>query len=184
MRLRVSDHVGFVAGVLSTLSLALVLGTAAGAVPRSVLPRFDPLLAAIPHLNTAISLVALSVILGGVRAIRAGNVSRHRRAMLAGLGLFGAFLVLYLYRVAVVGPTHFDGPAWVASYVYLPLLAVHILLAIVCVPLLYYVALLGLTTPVPRIPETPHPRLGRITAALWVTSFGLGVVVYVLLYWL
>jgi putative membrane protein len=184
MNWRVADHVGVVAGVLSALSLAVVLGTAGGAVPGSALPRFDPLLAAIPHLNAAISLGAIGVIFVGVRAIRAGNVSGHRRAMLGGLALFGTFLVLYLYRVAVLGPTHFDGPAWIASFVYLPVLAVHILLAMVCVPLLYYVALLGLTTPVPRIPETRHPRLGRITAALWVTSFALGVVVYALLYWL
>jgi putative membrane protein len=184
MRTRASDHVGLVAGVLSALSLALVIGTAGGFVPGSVLPRFDSLLGAIPHLNAAISLAAIGVILAGVHAIRAGDVARHRRAMLAGLGLFGAFLVLYLYRVAVLGPTHFDGPAWIASYVYLPLLSVHILLAIVCVPLLYYVALLGLTTPVARIPETAHPRLGTVTVTLWVTSFALGVVVYLLLYWL
>ena len=184
MRWRVADHVGLVAGVCSALSLALVLGTAGGFVPGSVLPRIDPLLAAIPHLNAAISLGAIGVIAAGVRAIRSGDVSGHRRAMLAGLGLFAAFLVLCLYRVAVLGPTHFDGPTWMATVVYLPVLAVHILLAIVCVPLLYYVALLGLTTPVAEIPETRHPRLGRVTVALWLTSFALGVLVYVLLYWL
>ena len=184
MSWRVSVHVGIVAAVLSTLSLALVLGTAAGAVPDSALPRIDLVLAAIPHLNAAISLGAIGLILAGVRAIRSGNVSGHRRAMLGALALFGTFLVLYLYRVAVLGPTHFDGPSWIAAYVYPPLLAVHILLAIVCVPLLYYVALVGLTTPVQRIPATRHPRLGRITVVLWVTSFALGIVVYMLLYWL
>jgi putative membrane protein len=184
MERSIGDHVPAVAAVLSAVSLSLVLGTAGGFVPGSALPRSDPVLNAVPHLNAAVSLVAIGVIAGGVRAIRAGNVSRHRRAMLAGLGLFATFLVGYLYRVAVLGPTHFDGPAWVESFVYLPVLAVHILLAIVCVPLLYYVALLGLTTPVAHMSETSHPRLGRVTAALWVTSFALGVVVYGLLYWL
>lgn len=184
MQWRVSDHVGLVAGMLSALSLALILGTAGGAVPGSALPRIDLLLAAIPHLNAAISVSAIGVIIAGVRGIRAGNVSGHRRAMLLALGLFGAFLVLYLYRVAVVGPTHFDGPGWVASYLYVPLLAIHILLAIVCVPLLYYVALLGLTTPVAQLPDTRHPRLGKVTVVLWITSFALGVLVYTMLYWL
>ena len=40
-----------------------------------------------------------------------------------------------LYRVVLKGPTDFTGPAVVESYVYLPVLAIHILLAIVAIPL-------------------------------------------------
>lgn len=184
MEWRVRDNVPAVAGALSAVSLALVLGTAGGFVPGGALPRFEPLLDAIPHLNAGISVVAIAVILAGFRAIRNGDVRRHRRAMLSGFGLFAAFLTLYLYRVAILGPKPFAGAPWLETFVYLPVLAIHILLAIVCVPLLYYVALLGITTPVDLIPETRHPRLGRITVALWVTSFVLGLVVYILLYWL
>lgn len=181
MRLR--DHVPAVAAVLSVVSLALVLGTAGGLVPGDSLPRFDPLLAVIPHLNALLSAVAIAVILVGLRAIRRENVSRHRRSMISGLALFGSFLVLYLYRVAVRGPTHFDGPAWLGTYVYVPILVVHILLAIVCVPLLYYVALLAISRPVSEISATRHPTVGRLTVVLWLVSFGLGIVVYGLLYW-
>jgi putative membrane protein len=66
--------------------------------------------------------------------------------------------------------------------VYLPLLAIHIGLAIVCVPLLYYVLLLALTRPVTELPETPHRKVGRVAASLWLISFTLGVVVYAQLY--
>lgn len=178
----VREHVPSVAAVLSAVSLTFVLGTAGGLVPGSLLPRLEPLVAAIPHVNAALSLAAIAVIATGWRSIRAGDVRRHRRAMLSGFALFAAFLVLYLYRVAILGPTPFDGPTWVEVAIYYPVLAIHIVLAIVCVPLLYYVALLGLTTPVSTIPETRHPRLGRVTAALWLTSFGLGLLVYGLLY--
>lgn len=183
MAVSVRDRVPVVAGLLSLVSLALVFGAVLGAVPRSLLPRSDALVAAVPHANAAVSAVAIVVIATGVRAIRRGQVRRHRRSMLAGLALFGTFLVLYLYRVSLVGPTHFEGPAWIGSFVYLPLLAVHVGLAIVCVPLLYYVALLAASRPVAEISGTPHPRVGRVAVALWLVSFALGIVVYLFLYW-
>jgi putative membrane protein len=117
-----------------------------------------------------------------VRFIRRGDVENHRAMMLASLGLFAAFLALYLYRVVHEGPTEFPGPATVERFVYLPTLAVHILLAVVCIPLLYYVALLALTRPVADIYGTRHRTVGRIAASLWVVSFALGLVVYALLY--
>jgi len=183
MRLAARYRVPALAAVLSVVSLALVFGAVLGAVPRWLLPRVDALLPVIPHANAAISVVAVVVITDGWRAVRAGDVGRHRRRMLAGLALFAAFLVLYLYRISLVGPTHFDGPAVVGTYLYAPLLAVHVLLAIVCVPLLYYVALLAVTRPIGEVGETRHPRVGRVTAALWLVSFALGVAVYLLLYW-
>lgn len=183
MNVRLRENVPAVAAVLSLVSLGLVLGTAGGLVPGDRLPQFDPLLDVIPHLNALLSATAIVVILAGLREIRRGNVRRHRRAMLSGFALFATFLVLYLYRVAVRGPTHFDGPGWLATYLYVPILAIHILLAVVCVPLLYYVALLAISRPVAEIPLTRHRAVGRVTAVLWLLSFGLGIVVYGLLYW-
>jgi putative membrane protein len=139
-------------------------------------------LAAIPHVNAVISSVAFVVVAASWRAIRRGNVERHRTGMLTGVGLFGTFLALYLYRVALVGPSEFEGPAVVEQFVYYPVLAVHVLLAVVCIPLLYYVLLLALTRPASDLPATDHARVGRVAAPLWLTSFGLGVVVYLLLY--
>ena len=179
----VRRHVPAVTGVLSAVSLALVFGVALRVVPAEALPDApDYLLAAIPHVNAAISVVAIGVIGAAWRAIRRGDVERHRRGMLAGVVLFAAFLALYLYRVAVEGPTHFAGPAAVEQFVYYPLLGIHVLLAVVCVPLLYYVLLLAVTRPVAELAATNHPRVGRVAASLWLISFALGIVVYLLLY--
>ncbi|WP_435102151.1 DUF420 domain-containing protein [Halarchaeum sp. P4] len=178
-----ADHVPAATAVLSVASLALVFGAVFEVIPSAVLPGApDWFLSLIPTLNAAVCLVAFAVVALGWRHIRRGDVARHRRAMLAGLGLFALFLVLYLYRVSLRGPTSFTGPAVVEQYVYLPVLAIHIFLAIVCIPLLYYVVLLGLTRDVAEIPRTNHARVGRVAAALWLVSFGLGVVVYVLLH--
>ena len=180
----VRDRVRLVTTLLTAVSLALVFGAVGGVVPRAAIPRAPEFfIDAIPHVNAAVSLLAIATIVQGVRWIRRGQVARHRRGMLAALALFATFLVLYLYRVAVHGATEFGGPEVLYTWLYLPLLAVHMVLAIVCIPLLYYVLLLGLTRPVEELPGTLHPRVGRIAAPFWLVSFGMGVAVYVLLYW-
>ncbi len=168
--------------ILSLVSLAFVFGAALQVLPPEALPEFPALLAAIPHLNAVISLAAIGTILAGVRAIKAGAVDRHRRLMLASFGLFAAFLVLYLYRVAVLGPSPFEGPESVRLFVYLPILAVHIGLAVICVPFVYYALLVAATRPITEIYESNHRRVGRIAAVLWLVSFSMGLVIYTLLY--
>ncbi|MFC6835383.1 DUF420 domain-containing protein [Halomarina ordinaria] len=182
MQLEARAHVPALTGVLSVVSLALVFGAVGGVLPTESLPRSEPLLALVPHLNAVISAAAIVAILSGWRWIRRGDVTRHRAAMLAAFGLFVAFLVLYLYRVSIEGATDFPGPEGVYTYVYLPLLAVHVTLAIVCIPLLYYVLLLAATRPWRELGATRHPTVGRVAAGLWLVSFSLGIVVYLLLY--
>ncbi|MFB6070359.1 MAG: DUF420 domain-containing protein [Halanaeroarchaeum sp.] len=172
-----------VAGLLSVVALALVFAAVFRVIPPAALPHApDWLLAAIPTVNAVVSLLALGTISLGWRRIRAGDVTGHRRAMVASLGLFATFLVLYLYKVALEGPTTFDGPAAIRQFVFLPVLAIHVALAVVAVPLLAYVVVIAVRHPIAEIPGTPHPRVGRVAATLWLVSFALGLVVYGLLY--
>lgn len=181
--MNVREHVPAVSGICSVLALALVFAAALQAIPQGLLPRApDAVLEAIPHVNAVVSATAVGTIVVGVRAIRRGDVARHRAAMLSTTGLFALFLVAYLYRVALLGPSDFSGPPLVENVVYPGILAIHILLAIVCVPLVIYVLLLALTHSVPELRETRHPTVGRVAAALWLISFTLGVVVYLMLY--
>ncbi|WP_114576175.1 DUF420 domain-containing protein [Saliphagus sp. LR7] len=180
----VRSQVPLLTAVLSVASLAVVFAAAGGRIPPSAVPGAPSwVLEAIPHVNAAISLTAIGTIAAGWRAIRAGRIDRHRAAMVASFLLFVAFLGLYLYRlVALGGPASFPGPAAVERFVYLPVLAVHILLAVVCIPLLYYVLLLAATRPAAELPATRHAAVGRVAATLWLVSFALGVVVYTMLY--
>ncbi len=178
------EHVPELTAVLSLVAISLVVGAVTGTIPAAIFPSApDWVLAAIPHANALVSLTAIAVIAVGVRSIRNGMIDRHRQAMLVALGLFATFLLMYLYRVAIHGPSPFEGPDVVYTLVYIPVLIVHMVLAVVCIPLLLYVLLLALTRPVSALPDTPHPRVGRVAATLWVTSFALGIVVYGLLYW-
>jgi putative membrane protein len=183
MELRGRDLVPELTALLTVASLALVFGAALGAIPRTVLPRAsDAVLALIPHVNAVVSTAAVVTIALGVRFIRRGEVRRHRAMMLTSVVLFVVFLVLYLYKVVLQGPADFPGPATVYQYVYLPTLAIHILLAVVCIPLLYYVLLLAVTRPVADLYDSAHRKVGRVAASLWLVSFVLGNVVYALLY--
>jgi putative membrane protein len=178
------ERVGLLTGVLSVVSLAVVFAAAGGRIPASSVPAAPEwVLETIPHVNAALSAAAIGTIAVGWRAIRRGAIERHRVAMLVSFGLFATFLALYLYRLTVTGgPQPFPGPEAVYRFVYLPLLAVHILLAIVCIPLLYYVLLLAFSRPIAELPGTGHARVGRVAAALWLISFSLGIVVYGLLH--
>ena len=176
------DHVPALTGLLSAVSLALVFGAALQVVPTSVLPAPASFLSTVPHVNAVVSTVAVVTIAAGVLSARRGEYRRHRALMLVSIALFAVFLALYLYKVAIQGPAPFPGPETVYRFVYLPVLAVHVLLAVVCVPLLYYVLLLGLTRPVEEVIGTSHRRVGRIAASLWLVSFVLGNVVYAMVY--
>lgn len=178
----VREHVVAVTAVLSVVSLALVFGAAGQQIPTALLPEFQQLLAVIPHVNAALSLSAITTIVLGWRAIRRGDIERHRLLMLTSFALFAGFLVLYLYRVALVGPEAFPGSEAARTFVYLPLLAIHIALAVVCVPLVYYALLLAASHSPRELSSTPHSRVGRIAATLWLISFLLGLFVYLLLY--
>lgn len=179
---RLRDHVLATTALLSAVSIALVVAAARQAVLPAVLPRPPSgVLAAIPHVNAVVIGMAFLAVAQGWRWIRAGEIRRHRLAMGSGFALFVAFLVLYCYRVALHGPTAFGGTGLMRT-AYLAVLGVHVALAVVCIPLVYHVLLLAVTRPVDEIPLTDHPRIGRVAASLWLTSFVLGEVVYVALY--
>jgi putative membrane protein len=182
MQLDARHRVRELTALLTVVSLALVVGAVRGLIPSGALPRVEAVVAAAPHLNALLSLTALGTIVYGVRAIRRGRATAHRRAMVTTTVLFLLFLGLYLYRIVIVGTKPFPGPEAVYQFLYLPVLGIHMLLAVVSIPLVYYVLLVATTRPVAAIRESPHPSVGRVAASLWFVAFALGIVVYTLLY--
>lgn len=183
MKAFVRDHSLAVSAVLSAVALGLVFGSVLGLVPVDAVPlASDAFLATIPVINAGLSVLAIATIVLGVRYARQHDIERHRIAMSTSALLFATFLALYLYRIALVGTTDFPGPETIYTFVYLPVLAVHMLLAVICVPLVIYVLVLATVHPIEALPRTNHPRVGRIAAPLWLVSFALGIVVYLLLY--
>ncbi|MFB6090831.1 MAG: DUF420 domain-containing protein [Halobellus sp.] len=170
------------AAVLSLAGYAAVIGTFLGVVPESVFPQLS--LWAVNRLSDAIALVNAAnvlVIAAGWRWIRRGEVKKHATAMATSFLLILVFLVLYLTKVGGGGTKEFVGPT-VVYYPYLAMLAIHIVLSIVAVPVVVYALVLGAThTPEELRTQTPHRRVGRIAAGAWLLSLSLGVVTYLLL---
>jgi putative membrane protein len=182
LRAWIREHLAVSTAALSVVSIALVFAAALQRLPTAAIPRVDSILTVVPHLNAIISLAAIATILAGVRAIRRDDVHRHRALMLTSFTLFVAFLLLYLYRVALIGPSEFSGPALVKMYLYVPFLFVHVALAVLCLPFVFYALLSAGTRSIPSVRDSIHARAGRIAAALWLVSFSMGIVIYALLY--
>lgn len=179
VRKRAKAHPKAATVVLSILGYGIVLGTFAGMVPiyPSIgLETVNLLSDLIAVVNTA---ATISLALGWWW-IRHGEVQKHRAAMMTAFGLILVFLALYLTKIGGGGEKHFIGPTGV-YYAYLAMLAIHIILSVVAVPVVIYAVVLGLTHTPAELRNTPHARIGRIAAGSWILSLSLGVVTYFLL---
>lgn len=165
---------------LTFLGYALVIGTFLLDVP--LYPDLtEAQVNLLTHLTAVINAAATLLLVAGWRRIRAGDVDRHRLAMVGAFALILLFLVVYLLRVGGGGEKYIAGAPGPVRAVYLAMLAVHILLSVVAVPVVLYALLLGLTHTPAELRRTPHARIGRIAAAAWILSLVLGVLTYVLL---
>lgn len=175
----IRDHPKTVTTVLSIAGYGLVAAAFAGAIPLfPSLGRETVLL--FGHLIAVVNAAALVAILAGVRYIKRGAVAKHRAAMLTAFGLICLFLVLYLWKVGG-GFEKSITATGVVEIGYLLMLAVHIVLSVVAVPVVLYAVILGLTRTPAELRDSPHARVGRIAVAAWAVSLFLGIVTYVLL---
>jgi len=171
--------------VLSVVGYALVAAAFSGVVPLFPELSRDTVLLfsdAIAVVNT----LALTSLLAGAVFIKRGDVRKHRAAMLTAFALICAFLVLYLWKVGggfeksiVIEEGQFLAAyAGVVRPLYLLMLAVHIFLSVVAVPVVLYAITLGLTHTPAELRETAHAKYGRIAVTAWSLSLFLGVVTY------
>ena len=165
--------------VLSVIGYALVAGAFAGAIP--LFPSLsDQTVNLFGHLIALVNSLALLAILVGVRFIKRDEVEMHRAAMLTAFGLILVFLVLYLWKVGG-GFEKSITATGLAEIVYLVMLAIHIVLSVVAVPVVLYAVILGVTHSPAELRRTAHARVGRVAVAAWGVSLFLGIVTYVML---
>lgn len=187
VRRRTRTHPRVVTAVLSVVGYAVVIGSFLGLVPFPDLARETVLL--FGDLIAAINSVALAAILAGVWFIRRGRVTRHRQSMLTAFALIVLFLVLYVWKQAggftkefVVSEGQFLASFGAAiTYAYWGMLAVHVLLSIVAVPVVVHAVVLGLTHAPSELEDTVHPRVGRVAVVAWSVSLALGILTYLML---
>ncbi|WP_181686189.1 DUF420 domain-containing protein [Halorhabdus salina] len=168
-----------ITAVVSAIGYALVAGAFTGAIPLFPDLSRDTVLL-FGHLIAAVNTAALGTILLGVRFIKRDEVAKHRAAMLVAFALILVFLVLYLWKVGG-GFEKSITASGVPKIAYLVMLAIHIFLSVVAVPVVLYAVVLGLSHTPAELRDTHHARVGRIAVAAWSLSLALGVVTYVLL---
>ncbi|MFP8955814.1 DUF420 domain-containing protein [Natrialbaceae archaeon A-CW3] len=165
--------------VLTVVGYGLVIGTFLLDLP--IYPELtNEQVNVFSHAIALINATTTICLAAGWYYIRAGEVEKHRLAMGTAFALILVFLVVYLIRVGGGGTKMFVGPDLV-TYGYLLMLAIHIVLSIVAVPLVLYALLLGLTHTPAELRQTAHARVGRFAAGSWLLSLILGVVTYLLL---
>lgn len=182
---RVRTHPRITVAVLSVVGYVLVVGTFLGWVPGQLFPRLSlSQVNLLSHAIAAINTTAIVLLVAGWRYIRRNEVTKHRLCMGSAFGLIMVFLVLYLLKIGGGGTKVIVGPPQAVYYAYLLMLAVHILLSVVSVPVVLYALVLGLThTPHELRTRTPHKTVGRVAASAWILSLVLGVLTYLLLNW-
>lgn len=155
------------------------------------------LLAAHPlvHVNASLNAVATVLLLLGLFFIKRGQVTLHKNTMLAAFAVSVVFLACYLWYHAQVGSVRFTHPGAV-RYVYLVILASHVLLA-AAVPFLavrqIYLGYraVGCCSGIAASNEASttletyrqkHIRLAKWAFPIWLYVSVTGVVLYVMLY--
>jgi|GEM_PF-77732 len=167
-----------VTAVLSVVGYALVITAFYGPLPVPSLSDDTVLL--FGDLIAVVNTFALTALLAGAWFVRRGDIRKHRAAMLTAFALILLFLVLYLWKVGGGFEKSIVAPA-LPRLIYLVMLAVHIFLSAVAVPVVLHAVVLGLTRTPAELRDSVHPTVGRIAVVSWSLSLFLGIVTYLLL---
>jgi putative membrane protein len=129
----------------------------------------------LPALNAILNGLAAISLLVGYTFIRARRIRQHRAAMITAFIFSSLFLVSYILHHALHGDIRYPAQAAFRTF-YLWLLASHIILAIVALPLILVTFFFSLSG---RIPQ--HRKVARWTFPLWLYVSVTGVITYVML---
>jgi len=129
----------------------------------------------LPALNAVFNGLSATALLIGFTFIRRRRIAAHRASMITAFVFSTLFLVGYIAHHALHGDVRYPIHAAYRS-IYLPLLASHIILAVVALPMVLVTFFFSLTG---RYPQ--HRRIARVTFPLWLYVSITGVVTYALL---
>ena len=126
----------------------------------------------LPGLNALLNGLCALTLCVGFYFIKQRNIAAHRASMLLAFALSSVFLVSYVANHALHGDTIFPSQAPVRT-VYLSILASHVVLSIIALPMVLTTFFFSLTG---RF--AIHRRIARITFPIWLYVSITGVVVF------
>ncbi len=134
----------------------------------------DEIIPYLPHFQAILNASAALLLATAYYFIRHQNRSLHRNCMIVALVISAVFMVSYLTYHARVGYMPFNGQGMIRPF-YFTLLASHVILAAVIVPLV----LITVTYAI-KGNFTRHPQIARWTFPLWFYVSVSGVLIYIL----
>jgi putative membrane protein len=129
----------------------------------------------LPALNAILNGLAAISLLMGFTFIRARRIAAHRASMITAFVFSSLFLVSYILHHALHGDVRYPAHAAFRTF-YLSLLASHIVLAVIALPLVLVTFFFSLSG---RFPQ--HKKVARWTFPLWLYVSVTGVLTYVML---
>jgi putative membrane protein len=129
----------------------------------------------LPALNAVLNGLSATALLVGFTFIRARRIAAHRASMITAFIFSTLFLCSYILHHYLHGDVRYPIHAAFRS-AYLPLLASHIVLAIVALPMILVTFFFSLSG---RFPQ--HRKVARWTFPLWLYVSVTGVITYVML---
>ena len=128
----------------------------------------------LPATNALLNALSTVALLFGFVYIKRREIPKHRAAMLTAFFFSSIFLVSYLVNFTLHGETRFPrgNPLWPF---YWKLLASHIVLSVIALPIILITFFLSLSG---RFPA--HKRLARWTFPIWLYVSVTGVMVYLM----
>jgi putative membrane protein len=129
----------------------------------------------LPAMNAVFNGLSATALLIGFTFIRAHRIAAHRASMITAFAFSTLFLVGYILHHALHGDVLYPAHAAFRTF-YLCLLASHIILAVVTLPLVLVTFFFSLSG---RFPQ--HRKVARWTFPLWLYVSVTGVVTYAML---
>jgi len=129
----------------------------------------------LPALNALLNGLCAIALCVGLYFIKHHNREAHRTSMLLAFAFSSVFLISYVVNHAMHGDTSFPGHGSVRT-LYLSILASHIILSILALPMVLTTFFLSLTGRFAM-----HRRIARWTFPIWLYVSITGVVVFVFL---
>jgi len=128
----------------------------------------------LPPTQALLNGLAATLAGSGYYFVRRGRRQAHRACMIAALAVSTLFMISYLYYHARVGNIPFAGQGWIRP-VYFSILATHVVLAALMVPLILITVFRAL-----KGHEYAHRRIARWTLPVWLYVSVTGVLIYFL----
>lgn len=155
------------------VAISIIIPLAVAALFGIKVPGYD--FSFLPPIYATINGITAVLLLVAVRAIKRGNRRLHERIMKTCIGLSVCFLIMYVIYHMTSETTHFGGTGFI-RYIYFFILATHIVLSIVIIPMVLFSFVRALSGDFER-----HKKLSRVTFPLWLYVAVTGVVVYLMI---